>query len=169
MAVDHPLQDVPQIGVGLDVVQLAGRDERADHCPAMSATFAAGEQVGLAAKRDGTDCALDRIGVELDAAVVQEARQAVPARERIADRFSESAAARDQAELRIEPDVQRVDDRLGEGPAFGKTVVRRLAADARLDGIELAGPAQGFCCQGRRWLRPHRRTCVASGSNMPRA
>ncbi len=150
MSVDHSLQDVLQVCVGLDFVQLAGRDQRADHRPAMSATIAAGEQVVLAAEGDGADGALDRIGVELDAAIVQEASQAVPARECIADRFSERAAAGDQAELRIEPDVQRVDDRFGEGPAFGKTVVRRLAADARLDRIELADPAQGFCCHGRR-------------------
>jgi len=54
------------------------------------------------------------------------------------------------AELSIETDVQSVDDRLGERPAFGKTVVRRSGTDARLDGIELADPAQGFCCHGRR-------------------
>ncbi len=150
MAVDHLLQDVPQIGVGLDVVQLARRDQRADHCPSMAAAVAAGEQVVLAAEGDGADCALDRIGIELNSAVVQEACQAMPPRERIADRLGKRAAAGDQAELCIEPDVQGIDDRLGEGPAFGKTVVRRLAADARLDGIELADPTQGFCCHGRR-------------------
>ncbi len=150
VSVDHPLQDVPQIAVGLDLIQLAGRDQRADDRPTMSATIAAGEQVVLAAKRDRTDRAFDRIGIELDAAIVQEARQSVPTRERIADRFSERAAARDQAERGIEPDVQRVDDRLGERPALGKTVVRRLAADARLDGIEFTDPAQGFCRHGRR-------------------
>ena len=45
----------------------------------MSTTVAAGEQVVLAAERDGTDRALDRIGVELDAAGVQEACQSEPA------------------------------------------------------------------------------------------
>ena len=39
---------------------------------------------------------------------------------------------------------------LGEGPACGKPVGRRMAADARLDGLELADLAQGFCCHGRR-------------------
>ncbi len=64
VSVDHSLQDVPQIGVGLDVVQLARRDERGDDRPTMSATVssslkkrrtgagaAAGSPISAAVKR----------------------------------------------------------------------------------------------------------------------
>jgi hypothetical protein len=72
MSVDHPLQHVAQVGIRFDVIQLAGRDERRDDGPSMAAAVAAGEQVVLTAERDKTDRAFDRIGVELDAAIVQE-------------------------------------------------------------------------------------------------
>jgi hypothetical protein len=55
MSIDHPLQNVPRMAVGLDVIQLAGRDQQADDRPATSATIAAGEQVVLAAERDRRD------------------------------------------------------------------------------------------------------------------
>lgn len=105
MSVDHPLQHVTQVGARFDVVELAGRDKRADHRPAMPTAVAPGEQVVLAAERDGTDRAFDGIGVELDAAIMQESRQPMPARERVADCFGERAATRHEPELRIQPDM----------------------------------------------------------------
>ena len=87
MSVDHPLQHVTQAGVGFDVVELAGRDQRAGDSPAMPAAVAAGEQVVLAAERHRPGRAFDRIGVELNATIMQESRQPLPARERVADRF----------------------------------------------------------------------------------
>ena len=102
-----------QIGVGLDVVELAGFDQRTQHGPSMAAAVAAGEEMILAAERDRPDCALDRVGVELDAAIMQEARQTIPARQRVADRFGKRAAAGHKRKLRFEPEPHSVDDRLG--------------------------------------------------------
>jgi hypothetical protein len=82
ISVDHAREHVVQIGVGLDVIQLACLNQRAQHCPSVATTVAAGQQVALAAEWDGPDCALNRVGLELDATIMQEARQTFPARER---------------------------------------------------------------------------------------
>ena len=75
MAVGHALEDVFEIGERLDVIELCGGDERADGGPADAAAVRAGEQMVLAAERDGPDGAFDRVVVEIDAAVVEEAAE----------------------------------------------------------------------------------------------
>ena len=82
-----------QIGVGLDIVKLAGFNQRTQDGPSVAAAVAAGKEMILATERHWPDCALNRIGVQLDPAIMQEARRSVPARERVADRFSNRAAA----------------------------------------------------------------------------
>ena len=81
----------------LDVVELCGGNERADGSPPGAATVGARKQVVLAPECDRPDRAFNGIGVEIDAAVVEEAGEFVPAREGIADRFGQGAAARERA------------------------------------------------------------------------
>ena len=45
------------------------------------------EQRIFAIEGDRADCSFDRVGADLDAAVVEEAGQTLPARERVADRL----------------------------------------------------------------------------------
>src|SRR5215813_370912 len=99
--------------------------------------------------RNRTDCALNGIGIKLDATIAQELREAIPSRQRIANRISEPAAPRRAAELLLEPDLQLFDQRLRERPSLGQPQRRRLTADAFLDGIELANPSQRFGRDGR--------------------
>ena len=99
MAAGHALEHVLEIGEGLDVVELGGGDEGADGRPALGAAVGSGEQVVLAAERDGPDRAFDGVGVELDAAVIEEAAKGVPAAQGIADGIGEAAAGRDLGEL----------------------------------------------------------------------
>jgi hypothetical protein len=80
---------------------------------------------------------------------MQEARQALPARERIADRFGKGAAARYKRKLRLQPGMQTLNDCLGEGSALSKPVSRRLPAHTSFDGIEFADPAQSLSRHGR--------------------
>jgi hypothetical protein len=51
MSFDHPLQDVAQIGIGFDVVELAGFDQRTDDRPPVTATVASGKEMVLAPER----------------------------------------------------------------------------------------------------------------------
>ncbi len=90
---DHARQDVVEIGVGLDAIQLTGLDERAHRCPTGSPAIAAGKEMILAPKRHRPDGPLDRVRVELDAAVVQESGQPIPARECVPHRLGEFSAA----------------------------------------------------------------------------
>src|SRR5215472_502671 len=149
VSVDHSLEHVAQIGIGLDAVQLAGLDQRAEGRPARAATIAAGEEMVLAPKRDGADCALHRVGIELDASVVQEACQGAPARKRVTYRFGERAVVRHAQQLGLQPGVHIVDNWLGLRTSHRQPMARRLTADLLLDRVKLADTAQGLCRQGR--------------------
>ncbi|ESY17766.1 hypothetical protein X749_30655 [Mesorhizobium sp. LNJC391B00] len=89
MAIDDPGEDIGEIAEGLDAVEFAGFDQRGDDCPVFGAAIGACKEGVLPIERDRTNGALDCIGVDLDAAVVEEAGQAFPARERIADCLGE--------------------------------------------------------------------------------
>src|SRR5216684_4025458 len=107
MPLDHALEDVLEIGVRLYAVELRRGDEGADDSPTATTAVGAGEQMVLAPEGDGPDGAFDRIVVEFDAAVVEEAAERRPARKRVADRLSESAAGRNAAKLLVEPQLHR--------------------------------------------------------------
>ena len=113
MAVDDFRQHVGHVGLRIDAVELAGLDERGDDRPILGPAVRAGEESIFAIEGNGSDCALDDIGVDLDAPVVDKARQAVPARQRIADRLGELGLLADQRELVPQPGLERVDDRAG--------------------------------------------------------
>ena len=66
MALGHALQDVPEIGEGLHVIEFCRGDEGADGGPSLSATIGAGEQMVLTPQRDGSDRAFDGIVVALE-------------------------------------------------------------------------------------------------------
>lgn len=67
MAVGDGCQGGLEIGEGLDAVDLAGFDQRGD-----AALVVAGEECVLAIEGDGADQVFDPVGVDLDAAVLQE-------------------------------------------------------------------------------------------------
>lgn len=93
MAGDDLCEHVAKIGLRIDAVHLASFDERGNDRPVFAAAVGASEEVVLAAERDRADRALDDIGVDLDAAVVEEASEPVPARERVADRRGDGRLA----------------------------------------------------------------------------
>ena len=142
ISLDHALEHVLQIGIGLHAVEFAGLDQRTQHGPAPAPAVAARKEMILPSESDRSNRALDGIGVEFDAAVIQKARQSVPTGKRVADRFGELAAPRYTGQLRLEPIVQGLDDRPRKRPPFGEATRGRLTAHARLYGVEFAHPAQ---------------------------
>ena len=108
----------------------------------MTAAITAREEMILPSESNRSNRALDGVGVQFDAAVVQEAGQTMPARQRVPDRFGERAASRQQRKLRLEPGAQGVDDRLGARATNRKPLRRRLTVSVRFDGVEFADPAQ---------------------------
>jgi hypothetical protein len=104
----------------------------------------------LSIERNRADRSLDDVAVDLDAAVIDEADQAGPAREGIADRFGELGLLADKRQLGAQPDFQVVDDRLGlllpdRSPLLGGT-----AADRALDCIEPCNALQRLARDRRR-------------------
>ena len=100
-------QPCVRVGAG----ELAVLDERGDHRPVIAALVGAGEQGVLAVEGKRTDGALDGVVVEIDAAIVEKADQAVPAGQRLADRLAETALGADLPPAGFEEVVQVVDDR----------------------------------------------------------
>ena len=70
------------------------------------------EQCIFPVERDGADGALDGVVVEFDEAIVDEARQAFPARQGVTDGFGELALLADQAEFWTQPRFKGIDSRL---------------------------------------------------------
>ena len=73
MTVDEAGEDVGEIGFGIDVVEFAGLDERGEDRPMLAAAVGAGEQCILSIEGERTDGAFDDVGIDLDAAVIEEA------------------------------------------------------------------------------------------------
>jgi hypothetical protein len=79
MAVDDLRDGRREKGVGINIVEFASLDQRSDHGPMFCAAIGAGEQRILAIEGDRPDPTFDDLGVNLNAAVVDEAAQPVPA------------------------------------------------------------------------------------------
>jgi hypothetical protein len=82
MAINHSFEHISEIGEGLDVIELGRGNERSDNGPAIAAAVRAGEQMVRAAERNRSDGALDRVVIELNAAVIEKAGERHPSGER---------------------------------------------------------------------------------------
>jgi hypothetical protein len=77
LSADDPLEDILQPGERLDVVELGGVDQAGDDRPMPGSAVRAGEQAVFPAQGNRPDASLDGVGVELDAAVVEEQAEPV--------------------------------------------------------------------------------------------
>jgi len=87
MAIDDSGEHVGEIVLRVDAVHFAGCDQRGQNCPMFGTAIGAGEEMVFAPERNGADGALDGVGIDLDAAIIEEAGEPVPARECISDSF----------------------------------------------------------------------------------
>ena len=110
-------EDVAQIGLGVEAVELGGFDQGVDGGGAFAAGVGAGEQVVLAAQGQGPDGALGGVVVDLQAPVIEIARQGLPAPAGIADGAGQLALAGELGQRAVEEGGQLVDDRTGAGLA----------------------------------------------------
>jgi hypothetical protein len=97
----------------------------------------------LAAEGNRSDGPLDRVCVELNPTVVQEAAEVIPPDQGLADGIRERAA-RHSMRLSLEPELQGGGLRASQLAAHHTTQLRRPAPDAILHGIKLTDSAQGF-------------------------
>jgi hypothetical protein len=103
MAVDDLGERAGEIGLRIDAAELAGLDERGDDRPVFSAAVGTGEERVLAVESDRANGTFVGVGVDLDAAVVEESRRALPARQRVADRLGELGLLADQRQPFAQP------------------------------------------------------------------
>lgn len=102
MSADEPGQNVFEVDGRVGAVQFAALDEGGQDGPVLGAFVGAGEERILAVEGDGPHGPFDRVGVEFDAAIVEEAGQPVPARLDVADRLGGHRAAGQAPQLLIE-------------------------------------------------------------------
>ena len=100
------------------------------------ATIRTCEQRILPIKRDRADGAFDGVVVELDAAVIDEARQAFPARQGVPDGLGELALLTDQGKFCPQPWFKGIDKRLTFLLPSGAALIGVAATDVFLDGVE---------------------------------
>jgi hypothetical protein len=142
MAVCDAGDHVGQIGLLIDAVEFASLDERSDDGPMLAAAVRTREECILSIQCNRTNRSLDHIAVNLDATVVNEADQACPARQSIADRFGKLRLLADELKLGVQPSSQIVDERPGLLLTKVAPLLGGPAADRALDGIELGNPLQ---------------------------
>ena len=109
--IDEADENIGQIGLGLDAVQFTGLYQRSQDRPIFGAVIMTREESILAGKGLRAHRTLDDVGVELDAAIVKKAGEAVPVPEAVADDPGRIRAAREPRELMLEEDLERIDER----------------------------------------------------------
>src|SRR5271165_2054982 len=127
--VDELGEHIGEIGLRVDVVELAALDQRGDASPVRGSLVMAGEERILAIEYDRPDSAFDDVGVELDAAVVEETRETIPVVQAVTDILSDWRLTGDTSELSLEPGLERRDQRLAPFLAHTAPLLGALAAD----------------------------------------
>lgn len=108
VAGDDAGNDVGQVGIWVDAEELASFHEGRDHGPVLGAAVGAGEQSVLTGESERPDGALDGVGVDLDAAVIEEEAQARPAYEGALERVGQLALLADEGEALAKPGLEGV-------------------------------------------------------------
>jgi len=144
MAVGDRGQGDLEIGEGVDVVNLAGLDQRGDAALSNATFIMTGEEGILAIEGDGADQVFDPAGVDLNATVLQECLQPVPVIMDVGQLFAQQGVGGDLAALCLQPVAEGCDQWRGANLTGGQTLAARDAADVGLDGIELGDAAQAF-------------------------
>ena len=103
-------QDTGQIAMEFNPVEFAGLDQRRDDGPVLRAGIVTCEGRGFAIEGDGTDGALDGVGIQFDAAVVEEQDQPVPVFGDVFQGFSGWRFCRDTGAVLGEPEFEGVDE-----------------------------------------------------------
>lgn len=142
MSGDDSRDDVGEIGHGLDAVELGSLDDGSDHGPVLRAAVGACEERVLAIEGDRADGALDHVGVQLDASVVEEPGQADPSRQGVADGFGQLALLADEGELFPEPGFECRDEGSASRLALGLSFFGIAAVYLALDPVERGDPGK---------------------------
>ena len=133
-------------------MQLAGLDQRRQHCPVFRPLVAAGKQRIFSIESDRAHAAFNGVGVDLDATIVEKAHQPVPAAQAIADGLGKRGSAGELDESFLEPSLQRFDEWLSPALTRVAALFGAGAADLGFDLIDFGDAFEGLGGD-RRWRR----------------
>jgi hypothetical protein len=139
---DNPGENISHVGERIDIVQLTGFNQGRDDGPMLGAAVRTCKQRVFPVQRDRTDGAFDGVVVELNAAIIDEARQALPTRERITDGVGEFALLADQTELCAQPPLECLGKRQAFLVANEATLLGAAAAYILLYGVQFGDALQ---------------------------
>lgn len=111
MAVGETGERRGQPCVRVDACELAVLDQRGDHRPVVAVLVGAGGQRVFAVERKSPDCALDGVVVEIDATIVEEPDETIPAWKSVPDRLAKAALGADLPFTHFGEPVEVIDDR----------------------------------------------------------
>src|SRR6516165_9986296 len=104
----------------------------------------AGEECVLAIENNGADAALDDVGIELDAAIIEEAGEPDPVVKAVADLLSDCSLGGHAGELVLEPYLEREDEWSAAFLAHRAALVGARTADRLLDRVERRDALERF-------------------------
>jgi len=130
--------------VGINAVEFAGLDQRGDDGPVFGPGVVPGEESVLPVQGDGTDGALDGIGVDLDAAVGQEAPEAVAVFRNIGQRLAEGRFRGRASAVMAQPVVEAGEDGRRAVLSCGQAGGGIAAPDIGFNGVKLADEGRVF-------------------------
>ena len=111
MAVEDRAEGVGEVVDGVHARHFACCDQRGEHGPVLGADLVAREERVFPRQGNWSDLIFDGVCVQLEGAVLEEADQASPVRQGVADVLGQLGFLRDARELSFQPRLERSDDR----------------------------------------------------------
>ena len=133
-----------EIGEGLDIVDLAGFDQRCDAAPCDAAFVMTGEERIFPIEGNGADQVFDAVVVDLDTPIGQEGLQPVPVIVDVIQLFTQPRLGGDLAAFSLEPIAEGRDQWSTAGLAGRQTLAGGDTTNVSFDGIDLGNAAQAF-------------------------
>ena len=124
MAVGDGCLSCPEIGEGLDAVDLAGFDQRGDAAPGDAAFVVTWEERIFAIEGNGSDQVFDSVGVDLDALIGQEGLHPLPVIVDLGQLLAQPGFAGYLSALYLKPVTEGRQEWRGAGLTGGQTLAR---------------------------------------------
>ena len=149
MALGDGLKGCLEIGVWLDVVELAGLNQGRDARPCSAALVMTREQRVFPVEGNRADCPLNNVAVHLYTDVVNEQLQAIHVFGNVAELLAKTRLGGDACADGFEPDLEVLHQGLGLVLPRRHAVGSRLSSDCVFYFVELCDAFEPLLCNAR--------------------